>query len=93
MVALAHEQAQDHLAEAPLIRQWNLRKRSPTDVGRTEQTIAVSIRIASSSWSGLSTSPRNVPRGRPVVWRVQPSIEMSVIRLVDRIRLSARNCA
>ena len=34
-----------------------------------------------------------VPRGRPVVCRVQPSIEMSVIRFVERIRLSARNCA
>ena len=29
MVALAHEQAQDHLAEAPLIRQRNLEKAQP----------------------------------------------------------------
>lgn len=29
MVALAHEQAEDHLAEAPLIRQWNLEKAQP----------------------------------------------------------------
>ena len=29
MVALAHEQAEDHLAEAPLIRQWTLEKAQP----------------------------------------------------------------
>ena len=48
----------------------------------TEQTIAVSIRIISSSTVGFKTNSIKAPFGNPVVCRVQPSIEISVIRLV-----------
>ena len=57
---------------------------------RSEQTMAVSIRIASSSEAGLMKSSRNVPRGKvAVVSSVQPPMEISVTRLSIRTEFSA----
>ena len=55
----------------------------PIDDGRTEQTIAVSIRIVSSSTVGFKTNSIKAPFENPVVCRAQPSIEISVIWLVS----------
>jgi hypothetical protein len=82
MVALAHEQAEDHLAEAPLIRQWNLEKAQPY----RRRTHGADHRRFNSDRLVFLVRLEHETQERS-------SIEMSVIRFVERIRLSARNCA